>query len=161
MPFFVGIDPGFGGAIAIVGNPALVYDTPTYWIKGVKKRREYDIREMARILNIIEMERENGNVRVVIEKVSAMPGQGVCSMFSFGRGVGIWEGLLTGLGFSYELVTPQRWQKTMMDGLPRGKGASIAVAKRLFPSVDLNRAKDHGRADALLLAEYGRRSNKP
>ena len=82
-------------------------------------------------------------------------------MFSFGRGLGLWEGLIVAMRLRYQLVAPQRWQKTMLDGMSKGKGASLAVAKRLFPSVELSRVKDHGRADALLLAEFGRRMVEP
>jgi len=89
--------------------------------------------------------------------VHSMPKQGVASSFSFGRGLGLWEGLLTGLDLPYQKVTPQRWQGLLLAGQPKGKGSSIVVAKGLFPSVRMDRVKDHGLADALLLSEYARR----
>jgi crossover junction endodeoxyribonuclease RuvC len=81
-------------------------------------------------------------------------------MFTMGRGLGTWEGVLAGLGIPYELVTPQRWKKALMDGMGKDKDASRLQAIRLFPAIagQLARKKDDGRADALLIAEYGRRT---
>lgn len=160
-PNIIGIDPGIGGAISFIvcGSPS-VFDTPTFLVQGKKNKRHFDIPAMKKLIEFLE---GGEGTRAFIEAVSAMPGGGVRTMgatsaFSFGRGVGIWEGLLVGLGIPYTRVQPQRWKKVMMDGEPKDKGASILVAKRFFPGVELNRKKDHGRADALLIAEYGRRS---
>lgn len=96
-----------------------------------------------------------------LERVGAMPGQGVTSMFNFGRNYGFIQGLLEASFIPYELVTPQKWKKAL--GVTGDKNSSIAVCKRLFPGVSLKRtercAKDHdGMAEALLLAEYARRA---
>jgi hypothetical protein len=159
---FVGIDPGLAGAIAFISNsegvPLRALDTPTL-VGGTKGRRDYDINQMRAYLSTLNTLVARGEVFAVIEHVHSMPKQGVASSFSFGRGVGLWEGLLVGLGIPYQKVTPQRWKQAMMDGMPKGKGSSIIVAKRLFPSVELNRKKDHGRADALLLAEFLRKEH--
>jgi crossover junction endodeoxyribonuclease RuvC len=92
----------------------------------------------------------------VIEHVSAMPGQGVVSMFSFGQNFGWWLGMLEAFNVPTILVRPQAWQKAL--GVPKKAAKtdkpSLDVARRLFPSVDLHRKKDHGKADALLLAYY-------
>lgn len=156
MTAFIGIDPGLSGCVAVIGcKEPRIYDTPTFLVHcKTKDKREYDIPCMRSILEAWQYE----PAWVFLELVHAMPGQGVTSMFSFGRGLGLWEGMLAALKISYTLVAPQRWQKELLDGMPKGKGASLIVAKRLFPSVSLDRVKDHGRADALLLAEYGRRS---
>jgi crossover junction endodeoxyribonuclease RuvC len=100
---------------------------------------------------------------VVIEKVGAMPKQGVASVFTFGYGFGVWIGALAALEIPYQLVTPQAWKKLLMAGEPKEKDASRVVARRMWPSQteeSLSRKKDHGRADAALLAEYGRRTGK-
>lgn len=159
---FIGIDPGLDGAVACTTMDAAglhytqVFDAPTFNVHGGKKtRREYDLQGMLDILRVAC----TGPVFVCIEKVHSMPEQGVASSFNFGRGFGLWEGLVVGLGYPYCLVTPQRWKKTFLDGMGHGKGASILVAKRLFPTVELSRVKHHGRADALLLAEFGRRTH--
>jgi crossover junction endodeoxyribonuclease RuvC len=81
-------------------------------------------------------------------------------MFNFGTSFGWLQGMLDALGISYELVRPQKWKKEF--SCTSDKNTSIAVAKRLFPGVDLRRTerctKDHdGKAEALLMAEYCRR----
>lgn len=96
---------------------------------------------------------------VGIEKVHSMPGQGVASTFCFGEGYGVWLGILAALGIRHELITPQSWKKSLMDGQLKDKDASRLVAMRLFPEAgnQLQLKKHHGRADALLIAEFVRR----
>ena len=95
-----------------------------------------------------------------VEKVGAMPGQGVTSMFNFGKSAGFIEGVLQAYGIPYQLITPQKWKKEF--SLGHSKEDSITVCKRLFPSVKLlptDRCKKEsdGMAEALLMAEYARR----
>ena len=152
---YAGIDPGLGGAVAVNVNlaPIKFYDTPTITLK----KRDYDIQEMVSILVKI---RNTGQAHIGIEAVHAMPGQGVTSMFSFGRGLGLWEGIVAALGIPYTMVTPQAWKKLLLDGMPKEKDASVVRAKQLFPTADITLKKHHGRADALLIAEYIRRTNR-
>ena len=156
--FYIGVDPGLDGAVAILnatGSLCVIRDTPTLTIGGPRgKRREYNLRLMSTLFPPAE------ECVVFIERVHSMPGQGVRSMWTMGFGSGAWLGILSALGIKYELVTPQRWQKVMLDGQGKGKDATRGQAMALFPSVagQLNRKKDHGRADALLIAEYGLRS---
>lgn len=96
----------------------------------------------------------------IVEHVNAMPGQGVTSCFSFGQNFGFILGLLTAFRIPFELARPQRWKREF--GCTSDKNTSIAVAKRLFPDVDLRRTpqckKPHdGVCEALLMAEYARR----
>lgn len=152
---FLGIDPGLdGAAVALRDDGAIlsVFDTPTLIVSG-KGKRDYDVRAMRTWLGAFAPESCN----VAIEHQQAFPGQGVTSMFSLGRGYGLWLGLLAGLGFSYSPISPVRWRKAMLDGLPKGKDTGRLRAMQLFPSASLSRKKDHGRSDALLLAEYLRR----
>jgi crossover junction endodeoxyribonuclease RuvC len=82
-----------------------------------------------------------------------MPGQGTRSMFTTGYGMGIWVGILATLEFPYTTVRPQVWKRALR--LSKDKEASRLRAIQLFPGADLRRKKDHGRAEALLLAYYG------
>jgi crossover junction endodeoxyribonuclease RuvC len=152
---FIGIDSGLDGAVAILPDGILI-DTPTLTVegKGKSKKREYNVGGM---VGVLRPYRVGG---CALEKVHAMPGQGVTSMFSMGVGVGLWRGILTSLLVRFEQPTPQRWQKEMLDGMGKGKDASRLRAIQLFPHLadQLSRKKDHGRADALLLAEYARRT---
>ncbi|MDY0270185.1 hypothetical protein [Trichloromonas sp.] len=98
-----------------------------------------------------------------LERVASRPGQGVASVFRFGENFGCWQGLLAALSIPHTLPTPQCWQKGLVvpsDG-PDPKARSLAVARRMFPSVDLHRKKDHGKADALLLALHAKNAHKP
>lgn len=95
-----------------------------------------------------------------LEHVSAMPGQGTTSMFTFGQNFGFIQGVLTAYGIPFELVRPQKWKKEF--SITGDKNSSIAVCKRLFPNVSLLRTErcrkeDDGMAEALLMAEYARR----
>ena len=98
--------------------------------------------------------------RAVVERVTAMPKQGVTSMFNFGVNFGFIQGLLTAYGIPFELVSPAKWKREF--GVTSDKNTSIAVAQRLFPDVSLLRTErcrkpDDGIAEALLMAEYARR----
>lgn len=117
--------------------------------------------DMAEYKNALDglMVYEDG-FRCCLERVGAMPGQGVTSMFKFGENFGFIQGLLTAYGIPYELVTPQKWKKEFQ--VTGDKNSSIAVCKRLFQGVSLRRTDrcktDHdGMAEALLMAEYARR----
>lgn len=140
---YIGIDPGKDGALAVIsesgGVQAVPFDPETY-------------RSALRAVS--------GPAIVCLERVSAMPGQGVTSMFSFGQNFGYIQGLLEAFEIPYELVRPQKWKKAF--GIS-GKNQSVEVCKRLFPGVSLRRTerckKDHdGMAEALLMAEYARRN---
>lgn len=154
----IGIDPGLSGAVAIIngeGSKGLgiadtVYDTPTGQIGN---KNSYLPAEMAKQLILV------GPCQALIEKQQAMPKQGVTSTFSIGYGMGLWIGILAALSIPYEVVTPQAWKGAMMAGMGRDKDASRLRAQQLWPQLteQLNRKKDHGRAEALLIAEYGRR----
>lgn len=155
----IGIDPGQTGAVAAIyptGGHVVLVDAPVEMVKkGKGSKTEYLPAEMARIIS------EFSPSHCYIEKVGAMPGQGVTSMFNFGKGYGLWIGILAALGIPYTLVTPQAWKKEIMQGVG-DKDAARGRAQQLFPSMasQLSRKKDIGRADALLIAEYGRRLSK-
>ena len=142
----VGVDPGISGAIAILdakGAAIEVYDMPV--VDGLVS---------GRLLFRSLWERRIR--RVIVEKVNAMPGQGVSSMFKFGRSVGVVEGVVGALGVRFSWVAPGAWKRH--HGLLRAeKEASRRLAIEKFPCMaeKLARKKDVGRAEALLIAEYG------
>lgn len=155
----IGIDPGLTGAVALVaGERALrVWDMPT-----VADGRGQCVCPalLADLLGeAVELARAQGEdrPRVILERVGARPGQGVASMFTFGRAAGIAEGVVGALGLPIRLVTPERWKRqARLSGKP--KDASRTLAVQLFPEIasELARKRDGGRADALLLAFFGR-----
>jgi len=143
---WIGIDPGKSGALALISSEDQVAED---W--------PGDAAGAAELLMTWRLEY---NVELVaLERVGSMPGQGVKSMFSFGENFGTWQGILAALSIPYVMPRPQEWQKGLVspsDGVD-SKARSLAVARRLFPEVELSRKKDHGRADALLLAWWARR----
>jgi crossover junction endodeoxyribonuclease RuvC len=93
-----------------------------------------------------------------IERVSAMPRQGVASSFQFGVGFGSVLGVLQAMHCRVELVTPASWKKGL--GLSSDKHASLYKARLLFPFADLRLAKHDGRAEALLIAHWFHKSQQ-
>jgi crossover junction endodeoxyribonuclease RuvC len=149
-PNLIALDPGLTGAIAIlyrgeVGARPLPLAGKTL-----------DLAELATIITQAKPR------LAVIEKVHAMPGQGVTSMFTFGTGYGAIQGILAALRIPYELVTPQAWKKVVLAGTDKSKDAAIAYCRRAFPEVALVlprcRKPHEGMADALCLLEYARRT---
>ena len=151
----IGIDPGLDGAVAILsdGKEPYIFDAPTMMVGD---KREYDIPTMANIFRNVD-----SSALVGLELVHSMPGQGVRSMFSMGHGLGLWKGILGALQLRYTMVTPQRWKKALMDGMPKEKDAARLRAQQLFPTAELHLKKHHGRADALLIAEFIRHHGSP
>jgi crossover junction endodeoxyribonuclease RuvC len=155
MNYVIGIDPGISGAIAIFEDGKLdtIHDMPTLKIASGKTMKSHiSAIGLVRILETSAL--VHGSAHIVIEKVGAMPGQGVTSMFNFGRSAGIIEGVVAALQRPYTYVTPQTWTKAV--GRAAGKDASRMRAMELFPTrAELfKRAKDDGRADAALIAYW-------
>ena len=143
MKLSIGIDPGLSGGVAFIP------DTGTPW---AHKMPETD-------RDLIDLLRDSINLfeaRALIELVHSSPQMGVKSAFTFGEGYGRLQMALTALGVPYERVRPQAWQKAM-GCLTRGdKNVSKRKAQELFPDLKVT----HAIADALLIAEYGRRAGK-
>lgn len=157
IPIIIGIDPGLTGAVAVIkdNGEMEIWDTPIGKSKSSKK--DYIPALMAELF----IRYKDSKVHVFIEKVHSMPHQGVASMFGFGKGYGIWLGILAALKLPYTLVTPQAWKKELMRGMG-DKDAARTRACELFPgNADLFFfKKDIGRADSVLIAEFGRRTLK-
>lgn len=144
---FIGIDPGKSGALAYIMDDGSVNVIP--YDKGHYK---FALKNLA--------DKGTENLRCCVERVTAMPGQGVTSMFNFGLNFGWILGLLEAYSIPYELASPQKWKKEF--SVTSDKNTSIEVCKRLFPDVSLLptercRKDNDGMAEALLIAEYARR----
>ncbi|MFC5353513.1 hypothetical protein [Azospirillum himalayense] len=156
----LGIDPGLSGALAFIdGASVRVYDMPVLSLKrNGKAKNEPDFLELARIIREVE----GVPSFAVVEQVSAMPGQGVSSMFAFGKTYGGILGVLAALSIRTELVAPVAWKRWHRIKPDSGKDASRAAAKNLFPHQAglFARVKDDGRADATLIASWGLHQTK-
>lgn len=145
MKTIIGIDPGISGGIAV-------------FVKGVRaevhKMPQTDF-DLFCLLIANSAPFEDG-VYCFLEQVHSMPGQGVASSFKFGEGYGKLQMALTAIGIPYERVTPQKWQKALGCLTGGDKNISKARAQELFPYIKVT----HAIADALLIAEYGRRQNR-
>ena len=149
----MGIDPGLSGAVALydpgTGDLTIV-DMPTVEVaRGGQKKTDNSPQALSHQIAA------GYATQAFLERVGAMPGQGVTSMFSFGRSVGIVEGILAALDVPVTIVTPQAWRKKVV--VREGKDGSRERAMQLFPrqAAMFARKKDDGRADAALIAYYG------
>lgn len=134
----IGIDPGQAGGIAFIDAECKVW---------AHKMPETDG-------DIVDLFSEvKGRTFCFIEKVHSMPGQGVASTFKFGRGFGFLVGVIMSHGLPFEYVTPQAWQKSLGCLSGGDKNITKSKAQGLFPELKIT----HALADALLIAEYGRR----
>jgi len=153
--YSIGIDPGLSGAIAIISPESLnIFDMPTMTVeRNGKAKRQVSASELAEMLYLYS----GRDCHVYCERVSAMAGQGVTSVFSFGRSFGMIEGILAAFKMPVTFVPPATWVKAV--GRGQGKDASRARAMELFPSDQdqFKRVKDDGRADAALIAYWGSR----
>jgi crossover junction endodeoxyribonuclease RuvC len=152
---YIGIDPGASGAIAVVDAKGVFiecWDMPTVVtiINGRPKRRT-----MPEMLHA-ELKQYTGRCKAVVERVGPMPKQGVTSMFAFGEAFGLIRGVLIGMNIPCELVSPYVWRKSLR--VPEGKDGSRARAAQMWPGAakEFARKKDNGRAEASLIAEWGR-----
>lgn len=149
----LGIDPGINGAIAFFDfekGELTIFDMPVASVeRNGKQKKEVSPAMLAMLCRGIEVR------RAIVERVNARPGQGVTSMFAFGRSFGIVEGVLGGLNIPMSYVTPQQWRKSMQ--VREGKDGSRQRAAELFPRyADQFQLKKHdGRAEAALIAYFG------
>jgi hypothetical protein len=149
---YIGIDPGMTGAVAIVDTHFIVIDCPVFEKMKSNERTSYDLLGMSGLL-----EQYQKNTFAVLEELHPQSKPiGAVANFHMGRGFGLWEMALVANGIPYIKVLPNKWKKAM--GLNTNKDFSRQKAIELFPLAHerLKRKKDHGRAEALLLAEYGR-----
>jgi crossover junction endodeoxyribonuclease RuvC len=142
----LGADPGISGAIAF------------YWSEAADRVIAEDFKTVAGQLDayaLAERIQQMGPDLAVVERVGAMPGQGVSSTFKFGRATGALDGILATLRIPVHFVSPSIWKKYWK--LDKDKEKSRALAIQLFPvcANHFSRKKDHNRAEAALIARYG------
>lgn len=144
----IGCDPGKSGCIAVL--------LPNGTAKVCKlSETEADIRDfVSRISDLCFL--ENWPMFAYVERVSAMPKQGVSSTFKFGASYGFLRGLLVALKIPFEEVTPGTWQRALKCLSGGDKNVTKARAQQLFPAMTIT----HAIADGLLIAEYGRRVSR-
>ena len=140
---YIGIDPGAKGCMCLIGNGKLVF-------------KDFDLKEDSSILKAF-LDTDDTELMVAIEKVHAMPGQGVSSSFSFGQRLGELEGMLTALQIPYELVAPKKKKKACGIPAKSDKKGIASVMQKLYPTAELYGNKGglrDGRSDALGLAHF-------
>ena len=152
----IGIDPGITGAIYFEHENGTkeVIDIPVM-AKSSGKGNQINPYGLSEIIRAAY--KSDGVYTAFLERVNAMPGQGVSSVFSFGKSSGIIEGVLAALKIPVVMVTPNKWKKAA--GLTgKDKDAARTLAIQLYPELadQLSRKKDIGRADAILIAHFGR-----
>ena len=151
----IGIDPGISGSICFFedGKILEVIEMPIM-IEGKKNKKQVN---GAQIYNefLKRITSKHDEIRVVIEQVSAMPGQGVTSMFNFGQSYGILKGICSAMQLPMFFVRPARWKK-YFNLINSQKDASRTRAIEIFPyfSTQLSKKKDSNKADAILIASF-------
>ena len=155
-----GIDPGVSGAICVLkeGKILEVYEMPTM-IDGKKNKRQVNGAEVTNIF-LKELNKENA-AKVVVEHVTAMPGQGVTSMFNFGQSFGVLKGICAALKLPIYFVRPVKWKKHF-NLIKTNKEASRTKVIEIFPYISskISRKKDSNKADSILIAKYFEETQK-
>lgn len=141
----IGIDPGKSGSIAWItdGKPCVEKIPETL----------KDMFDMIESIMMDSIDNYGPRCKAYLEQVNSSPQMGVKSAFTFGNGFGHLEMALTAAGIPFERVRPQAWQKAMGCLTGGDKNISKRKAQELFPQMKVT----HATADALLIAEYGRR----
>ncbi len=152
----IGIDPGISGSICFLDSGKIldVIEMPIM-TDGKKNKKQVNGSQVYNEITKIIKQFEKNQIRVVIEHVSAMPGQGVTSMFNFGQSFGILKGICTAMQLPMYFVRPAKWKK-YFNLLNSEKDASRTRAIEIFPyfSSQLSRKKDSNKADAILIASF-------
>jgi crossover junction endodeoxyribonuclease RuvC len=157
MLLLLGIDPGLRGALAALDSAGTVVGTWPMPVAGGEVHAA-GLADLLRSLRCLDSHQDIG--RVCLEKVAAMPKQGVASTFRFGTGWGMVRGVCAALAIPLTLVSPPLWKKRVLAGLSHDKAGAVQFCTSRWPTTDLVlpgcRVPHDGIADALCLAEYGR-----
>ena len=152
----IGIDPGISGSICFFqdGKIVDVIEMPTM-TEGKKNKKQVNGSQIVNEISEKIKELDKREIKVVIEQVSAMPGQGVTSMFNFGQSFGILKGICSSMQLPMYFVRPAKWKK-YFNLINSEKDASRTRAIEIFPyfSKQLSRKKDSNKADAILIASF-------
>lgn len=151
---YIGIDPGLTGGIAILepNNNLFVFRIPT--IETSKK--EIDAHAVAALFR--DYDDHYKGILCAIEHAQAMPKQGVTSMFSYGKGFGVYLGIFSALSMPYRLVKPQTWKRAL--GCTSDKQATVQIANQIFPKFchEWRKKTYHGLAEAALIAYFAKKT---
>ena len=152
----IGIDPGISGSICFFqdGKIVDVIEMPTM-TEGKKNKKQVNSSQVFNEISEKIKKLDKNEIKVVIEQVSAMPGQGVTSMFNFGQSFGILKGVCSAMQLPMYFVRPAKWKK-YFNLINSEKDASRTRAIEVFPyfSGQLSRKKDSNKADAILIASF-------
>ncbi|MDC0518447.1 crossover junction endodeoxyribonuclease [Candidatus Pelagibacter sp.] len=152
----IGIDPGISGSICFFEDGKIldVVEMPTM-IEGKKNKKQVNGSQIYNEVSKRIKQIDKKEIKVVIEQVSAMPGQGVTSMFNFGQSYGILKGICSAMRLPMYFVRPAKWKK-YFNLINSEKDASRTRAIEIFPyfSSQLSRKKDSNKADAILIASF-------
>ena len=152
----IGIDPGISGSICFFEDGKIidVIEMPTM-TDGKKNKRQVNGSQIYNEISKRINKTEKQNIRVIIEQVSAMPGQGVTSMFNFGQSFGILKGICSAMQLPMYFIRPTKWKK-YFSLINSEKDASRTKAIEMFPSFSsqLSKKKDSNKADAILIASF-------
>ena len=154
----IGIDPGIKGAICILKDGKIldVFDMPIMPV-GKKNKSQVNGSQIYNEIQKAIIDEDKKDIKVVIEQVSAMPGQGVTSMFNFGQTFGAIKGICAALKLPIFFVRPSKWKKHF-ELINSSKDASRTKVIEMYPSISsrLTKKKDVNKADAILIARYFR-----
>ena len=154
--FIIGIDPGISGAICFFENGKIIdaIEMPSM-SEGKKNKKQVNGNQLFNEIKSRISEIKDGHVCAVVEHVTAMPGQGVTSMFNFGQSFGVIKGICSAMQLPIHFVRPTKWKK-YFNLINTTKDASRSRAIEIFPKVSdkLKRKKDSNKADAILIASY-------
>ena len=152
----IGIDPGISGSICFFQDGKIidVVEMPTM-TEGKKNKKQVNGSQIFNEISKRIKNKDKKDVRVIIEQVSAMPGQGVTSMFNFGQSFGILKGICSAMQLPMYFVRPAKWKK-YFNLIKSEKDASRTRAIEIFPyfSSELSRKKDSNKADAILISSF-------
>jgi crossover junction endodeoxyribonuclease RuvC len=152
----IGIDPGISGSICFFQDGKIidVVEMPTM-TEGKKNKKQVNGSQIFNEISARINKLDNKDIKVVVEQVSAMPGQGVTSMFNFGQSFGILKGICSAMQLPIYFVRPAKWKK-YFNLINSEKDASRTRAIEIFPyfSSHLSRKKDSNKADAILIASF-------
>ena len=152
----IGIDPGISGSICFFQDGKIidVVEMPTM-IEGKKNKKQVNGSQIFNEISERIKKIDKKDIKVIIEQVSAMPGQGVTSMFNFGQSYGILKGICSAMQLPMYFVRPAKWKK-YFNLINSEKDASRTRAIEIFPyfSTHLSRKKDSNKADAILIASF-------
>ena len=152
----IGIDPGISGSICFFedGKITDVIEMPTM-TEGKKNKKQVNGSQIYNEILKRTNKFQKKDIRVIVEQVSAMPGQGVTSMFNFGQSFGILKGICSAMQLPIYFVRPAKWKK-YFNLINSQKDASRTRAIEIFPyfSTQLSKKKDSNKADAILISSF-------